>query len=277
MNDWFIVVILLPVVLAEIGELAPWLARRCVAWGARRLGDTVACERYSQEWRADLDQIPGKVTKLGYAAGIVVVSLPRLRLQQRRNEREVPGMRAAAIRAVAALDRAETADVLADLIAASVVCTLGFAHVAVNVTVDDSHLRCVAAIGPQEMVDVLLGESCPRSSIDMMLANSTVWGTLRLAGIEALRSSTATVYTFQGATYHQRADAWRSDYSLLVPLYAPKDDLLGILSLDVPSSGLIPGPAHRAAIEMFAARAATRLTDIRLQISSPPTSGAGLP
>jgi hypothetical protein len=35
--------------------------------------------RYEEEWLADLERVPGNLTKLGYACGVVIRSVPRLR------------------------------------------------------------------------------------------------------------------------------------------------------------------------------------------------------
>jgi len=137
------------------------------AWAERKtFSDERERDRYAEEWCADLERIPGKITKLGYAATVVLLSVPRLRRQTRRSEREVPGMRAAAARAAAALDAVSDIDALANLIASGVVCSLGFRAVAVNLIASDAGMRCVVAIGPQEMRDQMLGTTCARAAID---------------------------------------------------------------------------------------------------------------
>ena len=267
MNDWLIGLILLPIVLAETGELAPWLARKTLQWGARCLGEQQARERYGEEWSADLEHVPGKLTKLGYAATVVLVSVPRLRLRAWRHEREVPGMRAASARAITALDTADDVDTLANLIASGVACSLGFLHVTVNVATADAQLRCLAAVGPQDMRDQMLGNTCPKPMIEDVLCQGTRWGTLRL-----IRDFTAIdekhVYTPKAnGTLRGGPDAWDSDCGLLAPLCTPSGALLGLLSLDMPVSGRIPGPAHRAVLEAYAAQAAERLLDLHQQIA----------
>ncbi len=56
-------VILLPLVLAEVGEISPWLARWVLRWGAKCIGDRDATERYTEEWLAGIEDTPGKITK----------------------------------------------------------------------------------------------------------------------------------------------------------------------------------------------------------------------
>lgn len=272
MNDWFIGLILLPIALAETGELAPWLARRCLDWGARRLTDQQESKRYAEEWRADLERVPGKVTKLGYAATVVLLAVPQLRWRTWRREREVPGMRAAADRAAAALGTVGEVNALANLIASGVVCSLGFRGVAVNLSTDDGKLCCAAAIGAQEMVDLLLGTSCARSAIDGLLSQGTPWGTMRFINSFPDSSDELPVYTPDTTSADSDGpNVWHPEYGLLAPMYAPAGELLGMLSIDDPASGCLPGPAHRAALEAFVAHAAARLSDLSRQIGAPPT------
>jgi WhiB family transcriptional regulator, redox-sensing transcriptional regulator len=81
--------ILLPLALNEFGELAPWMARRLLCLGTRLLGSPDKIDRYAEEWSADLEHVPGKLTKLAYAVGVLAWSVPRLRWQYRRESRKV--------------------------------------------------------------------------------------------------------------------------------------------------------------------------------------------
>ncbi|HZU75514.1 MAG TPA: hypothetical protein VFA70_02050 [Dehalococcoidia bacterium] len=73
--------VLLPLLLNEAGEISPWLARRLLLWGARRLGRRDWSDRFAEEWLADLERVPGKLTKLVHACGVVLRSVPRMRWQ----------------------------------------------------------------------------------------------------------------------------------------------------------------------------------------------------
>jgi len=74
---------LIPLVVNEAGDLAGSLARFLLRWGARRIGRADLAGRYEEEWLADLERVPGQLTKLGYACGVLVRSVPRLRAQFR--------------------------------------------------------------------------------------------------------------------------------------------------------------------------------------------------
>jgi hypothetical protein len=83
--------VLTPLVVREAGDFARPLARCLLRWGARRLGRADQAERYEEEWLADLERVPGGLTKLAFACGVVVWSVPRLRAQFRRGRhRERP-------------------------------------------------------------------------------------------------------------------------------------------------------------------------------------------
>jgi hypothetical protein len=86
--------IMIPLVVNEAGDLAQSLARCLVRWGARRIGRADQAERYKEEWLADLERVPGNLTKLGYACGVVIRSVPRLRAQFRQGPRgaRLPGI-----------------------------------------------------------------------------------------------------------------------------------------------------------------------------------------
>jgi hypothetical protein len=81
-----LVSVLLPIVVGEARDVAPWIAERLVLWGARRLRSKDMVDRYSEEWLADLEQVPGKVVQLFFACGVFFMAVPRLRWQFRRSE-----------------------------------------------------------------------------------------------------------------------------------------------------------------------------------------------
>jgi hypothetical protein len=79
-----VMAIALPLLLAEFGDWCPWLADRIVRWAARRLREPAACQRYEEEWIANLNEVPGRlgrfIAALGYA--IYVPSMRRSISQQ---------------------------------------------------------------------------------------------------------------------------------------------------------------------------------------------------
>jgi len=68
--------VIIPLILAEIGPWCGWLAARLLPWAARlRYGDTDRAAVRLEEWSGDLNDIPGQLTKLAYAAGQVLAGL----------------------------------------------------------------------------------------------------------------------------------------------------------------------------------------------------------
>jgi hypothetical protein len=86
--------IMIPLLVNEAGDLGRSLARCLLRWGARRIGRADQAQRYEEEWLADLERVPGNLTKLGYACGVVIRSVPRLRAQFRHGPRgaRLPGV-----------------------------------------------------------------------------------------------------------------------------------------------------------------------------------------
>jgi len=74
--------VVLPLLVTEFGDWCPWLAARLVRWAARHLGDPASCERYQEEWIANLNEVPGKLARLAAAFGYLA-NLPRMRLSIR--------------------------------------------------------------------------------------------------------------------------------------------------------------------------------------------------
>ncbi|MBM7771004.1 hypothetical protein JOD54_001208 [Actinokineospora baliensis] len=73
------VALAVPMVVAECGEVSPWLAREVLGWAARRLRPPDKAARYAEEWLADLEEVPGKLTKLLWAIGVAFLGVLRLR------------------------------------------------------------------------------------------------------------------------------------------------------------------------------------------------------
>jgi hypothetical protein len=71
--EFLFLIVLVPLLLAEFSEVSPWAARRLIRWAVRRLGGPETVERFSEEWEAELNSIPGKLLKLGYALGRVLL------------------------------------------------------------------------------------------------------------------------------------------------------------------------------------------------------------
>ncbi|MFJ2218407.1 AAA family ATPase [Streptomyces sp. NPDC101062] len=83
---FLVTAVILPMALTELGDWCPRLAKHLVGWTARRLGDPQAIERYSEEWTAELEELPGKLAHMGFALGYLA-RLPLLRWSLRTARR----------------------------------------------------------------------------------------------------------------------------------------------------------------------------------------------
>jgi hypothetical protein len=81
--------VLLPLVLDELRDWSPSLASAVARWAARRLGDPQARTRYEEEWAANIEAVPGKLSALITALGYLLV-IPQMRWTLKRAPRSVP-------------------------------------------------------------------------------------------------------------------------------------------------------------------------------------------
>lgn len=85
MSVWVSVVVI-PLVLTELSGWAAWLATKVARCAARRLGKPDAAVRYTEEVTATVTAVPGPLTKLVAAVGLLAAT-PALR----RVPHAVPG------------------------------------------------------------------------------------------------------------------------------------------------------------------------------------------
>lgn len=75
---WCATTVVLPLCLIEFNELAPWLARKVVTFGAWLVVDSNLRERYQEEWWEGVEAWPGKLVKLIRATLLVGLAVPRI-------------------------------------------------------------------------------------------------------------------------------------------------------------------------------------------------------
>jgi hypothetical protein len=66
-----LLLVFMPLLLQEFGEMAPWIAERLLKRGTRWLPPAYR-SRYQQDWLGELDAIPGQITKLAFAFRVLV-------------------------------------------------------------------------------------------------------------------------------------------------------------------------------------------------------------
>jgi hypothetical protein len=217
MTRWIIAAVLLPVALAEFGEVSPWLARRIIIQAVRLLPSPRMRTRYAEEWATDLDRVPGKVTKLAYAITLLATTAPALGRQALRAERQAPGMRAAYRRAVASLDPQDLSPESLLPVVDIVGSTLGFNTSVLNLADACGNYVCVAIHGSAEVRRDLEGVTRTEQDIKKMFARTDPWGELRF--INGVPPGVAfTVHIPETSGPLDDPAAWRPEYYLGVPL-----------------------------------------------------------
>jgi hypothetical protein len=84
MSSVWIPAVVIPLVLTEFGDWATWLATKVVRYAARLLGEPDAVARYTEEFTATIAAVPGQLTRLVAAVGILAAT-PVLRRVLRAN------------------------------------------------------------------------------------------------------------------------------------------------------------------------------------------------
>lgn len=80
MNTWLFWAgtVLIPLLLTELGSWASWLAIRIVRLAARQITDAATSARYCEEFTATIERVPGQISQLLVAIGILI-RIPILR------------------------------------------------------------------------------------------------------------------------------------------------------------------------------------------------------
>jgi diguanylate cyclase (GGDEF)-like protein len=202
----------------------------------------------------------------GSAHGRRRVRLTRFLGRARRRPRDPAGV--GALVGVTELVRAESdLPTVLSLIARTVAEVVGFGTVVLNLYRREWDDFCVTTVhGDKEVQRALLGSTYSRESWAQLLDDRFL-----RHGVFFIKHGEFDWESDTGKRYvpvrevNDHADAWNPDDEVFVPLYGPGDQLLGILSLGDPASGLRPseeelgllvGLAHYAAQALAAAQAA---------------------
>ena len=192
--------------------------------------------------------------------------LRRLFARARRRPRDLVGV--GALVGVTELVRAESdLPTVLSLIARTVAEVVGFGTVVLNLYRREWDDFCVATVhGDKEVQRALLGSTYSRESWTQLLDDRFLRD-----GAFFIKHGEFDWQNDTGKRYvpvrevSEHPEAWNPDDEVFVPLYGPGEELLGILSLGDPASGLRPsdeefgllvGLAHYAAQALAAAQAA---------------------
>lgn len=148
-----------------------------------------------------------------------------------------------------------------DEIARAVHDVLGFETAIVNVRRPTGDLVVAAAVGP--IPDGFIGSTITRSTWDALLGSCEAWGTLRFRSHEQDQSLLASVPHIRRAGDDDGTPPghWHADDALFAPLLDEDRELVGVISVDQPVSGLLPDAEQRTVLELFALQAASAVVD----------------
>lgn len=133
-----------------------------------------------------------------------------------------------------------------------------FECAAINLVTDDGDLKVVAVVGPDELGTVLLGQVGARDIWDRKLASAEPYGGVRMRLAHESGPDLPTWMSDDDAWFARTAGhprAWRPEYAVYVPMVDGDGDLLGVVSVDMPTSGLIPEHAQLATLEVLSRQA----------------------
>ncbi|MFF2847038.1 diguanylate cyclase CdgB [Streptomyces sp. NPDC058001] len=166
-----------------------------------------------------------------------------------------------------------TARSLADTlqtVADGVVTGLGFELACVNLVRPDGDLVVAAFSGNAAAEALITGRVGPRTSWDRRLTMGEAWGTLRFIphneGWILDEDDVPQWYTDGPAPRFE--DEWHPADRLFAPMWATGrsgGELIGVLSVDRPRNGRLPGAWGREALQMYAFQAAIAISNARLR------------
>ncbi len=144
----------------------------------------------------------------------------------------------------------------------AVVAIAGFEIAVLNVRLPDGTFEAVAVAGSDEARDSLLGRNYPATVFEEVFARSEEWGKLRFVphnvDLPDIHTYTPPVEVVDAP------DAWHPDDMLFALLHSPEDELIGVMSVDLPADRRRPGPFQRDLLEVVAAQAGTAIHQARL-------------
>lgn len=155
------------------------------------------------------------------------------------------------------------------LVADTIVESLGFEVAVVNIVDGDETMVVAAVCGPDDVREQLLNRRQGRDGWAKLLEASEPWGRLRFLDHATSPADPADIFSWvPDIPVLDDPGAWHPEDSLFAPLESSDGEHLGMLSVDVPRDGRRPGPATRRALEAFAVTAALAIQHATLAADS---------
>ncbi len=140
------------------------------------------------------------------------------------------------------------------LVAASVAEMVGF-EIAMLSVVEGDRMFAVAVEGSNDAAAAMLGLTTPLMTVLPELDRADDWGRFRFVPHERLETDEDNLGWVPEFAPIDAPDAWHPLDLLIAPLYSEDDVMIGLLSIDVPLSGRIPGPRQRHLLGRYAVQA----------------------
>jgi diguanylate cyclase (GGDEF)-like protein len=152
-----------------------------------------------------------------------------------------------------------------DLLAETIVSTLGFGVAVVNIVRPDGSLEVASVAGDEKARALLLGTVDTAEIWDDLLAASEPWGRLRFADHRNEAAYHEMLTWVPDIEPIDAEDAWHPEDALFAPLFGADGRRVGVLSVDVPHDGRRPNAATCKALEGFAVSTALAIEHATLR------------
>lgn len=163
----------------------------------------------------------------------------------------------AAVNAAVGLD--ETLQAIADGVAA---CT-PFQHVVVKVVRPGGDLEITNVAGPESLRVMMVGRLVPGDVMKRAMEDAEEWGRLYfLRSFDVFIEENVVVHTpVDVPVTSTDPELWLAPYGLMAPMFGPGHELVGVISVDVPSDGRMPKAWVLEVLEAFAEQAAIAIVN----------------
>ncbi|CAN5506731.1 hypothetical protein BH10ACT10_BH10ACT10_15470 [soil metagenome] len=152
-----------------------------------------------------------------------------------------------------------------DLLAQTIVSTLGFGVAVINIVRRDGSLEVASVAGDEKARTMLLGTVDSAEIWDGLLAASEPWGRLRFADHRNEAAYYEMLSWVPDIEPIDAEDAWHPEDALFAPLISADGRRVGVLSVDLPHDGRRPNTATCKALEGFAVSTALAIEHATLR------------
>jgi diguanylate cyclase (GGDEF)-like protein len=159
----------------------------------------------------------------------------------------------------ASLDLNETLDAVAD----GVVEAAGFGLAVVNLAEPNGGFVTVSAAGSDKLRQEMIGTRGSAESWQELFRRAVRWDGLYF--VDHRQGVPETLYSWvPDIPEPLHPDGWHPLDCLFAPLMAPTGEWVGVLSVDLPVSGRLPGPQQREVLSLFAEHASIAILHARM-------------